>query len=876
MKRIFFLAAFFLVLGSFASAQRLPELAVPENYNLTFAPDFAKDNFSGDETISIRVLKPTSEIVLNAAEIEVHSVSITSGGVTQSATVTTDKVKEFATLTVANAIQPGPATVHILYTGILNADLRGFYLGKEENGKKYAVTQFESTDARRAFPSFDEPAYKATADITVITDKDKVVISNREVVSDKPGPGPDKHTVKFATTVKMSSYLYAIAVGDFEYIEGSADGIPIRVYTFPGRKQQGAFALETAEQSIKYYDHYFGVKYAFSKLDLIGLPDFAAGAMENAGAITFREAALLIDDKHASTDQRKNVAVTVTHEIAHQWFGDLVTMKWWDDIWLNEGFATWMESKPVEAWKPEWNLDLDDTLGDNNTMNVDSLVNTRPIRQAAETPQQIQELFDGIAYGKAAAVLRMLEAYLGPENFRKGVVSYIKQHAYGNSTASDFWSALAASSGKPVDQIMPTFVEQAGLPMISVKSQCSGNSTKVTLAQQRYFYDRSLLNANNAELWKVPVCMKADAAQGGQQQEKCELLTKKEDEFTFVGCSSWVLANAGATGYYRSHYDSSAVLAMSSAMQAQLTPAERIRLISDEWASVRVDRAPMGDFFALADGLRTEHNGAVMAQGAGQIQYIGDTLVTDADRDSYQRWVRGLFGPLAQELGWQPAPGDSEDRKELRSVVFDTLGYSGRDRDVLEKASKLARAALKNPDAVDPSMADTVFRLAALTGDAAFYDDIVAAMPKAKSPEEFYRLGGSLTGFTDPKLIDRTLQASLTPVVRTQDAPFIIAAELRNPAGRQLAWDFVRAHWAEIDKMMIGFSAGTVVGATGAFCDATQRDQVKSFFAEHSVPSAERTLKQSLERMNYCADMKAQQSSQIASWLERHGASAGK
>ena len=873
MKRVFLLITSLLVLCAMGAAQRLPDLAVPENYNLTFAPDFTKDNFAGDVTISIRVLKPTDEIVLNAAQLEFQSATVTSGVSTQTASVNMDTVKEFATLKFANAIQPGPAMVHVVYTGLLNGDLRGFYLGKEQNGKKYAVTQFESTDARRAFPSFDEPAYKATADITVVTDKDKVAISNQRMISDTPGPGAGKHTVKFATTAKMSSYLYAVAVGDFEYIEGSADGIPIRVYTFPGRKQQGQFALEVAENCLKYYDHYFGVKYPFTKLDLIGLPDFAAGAMENAGAITFREVALLIDEKNASTEQKKRVATTVTHEIAHQWFGDLVTMQWWDDIWLNEGFATWMETKPVAAWKPEWDMNLDDVLDTGNTMTVDSLATTRPIHQAAETPEEIQELFDGIAYGKAASVLRMLEAYLGPETFRKGVASYIKQHAYGNSTAEDFWSALAAASDKPVDQIMPTFVKQAGLPMISVTSACEGNQTKVTLAQQRYFFDRSRMDAGNDELWQVPVCLKSE---DGDRQE-CELLTKKEDGFTLPGCSSssWVLGNAGATGYYRSHYDSEEVRALSGVAQTALTPAERIRLISDEWATVRVNLGSISDFMVLMGSLKSEHNGVVMQQGAAQVQFIADALVTDADRPSFQQWVQDTFNPLAKELGWQPGPGDSEDRKTLRAVVYNVLGNAGRDPDVLAEAGKRARIALKNPEAVDASMANTVFHLAALNGDEAFYDAILAAMPKAHSPEEFYRLGGTLTDFTDPALINRTLKASLTPAIRTQDAPYVIAAALRNPAARIVTWSFVREHWTEIDKMMIGFSAGTVIGATGSFCDAEMGAQVKDFFASHPVPSAERTLKQSEERIGYCTEMKAQQAPQIATWLGQHGQAAG-
>ncbi|HZC24208.1 MAG TPA: M1 family metallopeptidase, partial [Candidatus Binatia bacterium] len=416
MKRTFAVLTLLVLACAAAFAQRLPELARPENYKLKFTPNLDAATFEGDETIAIRILKPTSKIVLNAVDIDFHEVTILSSGAQQKATVTPEKENEMVELSVEKPLSDGPATVHITYSGILNSEMRGLYLGKDDHGRKYASTQFESTDARRAFPSFDEPDYKATFDITAVADKDQVAISNQKVVSDTPGPG-NKHTVRFATTAKMSSYLAALVVGHFEYIEGEADGIPIRVYATPGKKEMGRFALDTAEHVLSYYDKYFGIKYPYGKLDLIGIPDFSAGAMENTGCITFREVILLIDEKQGSIDLKKEIASVISHEMAHQWFGDLVTMRWWDDIWLNEGFATWMSSKPLEAWKPEWGFNLDDVVQTGGTLNVDSLANTRPIHQAANTPAQIQELFDGIAYGKAAAVLRMLESYLGEETF---------------------------------------------------------------------------------------------------------------------------------------------------------------------------------------------------------------------------------------------------------------------------------------------------------------------------------------------------------------------------------------------------------------------------------------------------------------------------
>jgi aminopeptidase N len=875
MRRIFLLIALLTLVASFAAAQRLPELAVPENYTLSFAPNFEKDNFAGEETIRIRILKPTAQIVLNAAQIEFKEATVSSGGLTQPAQVTLDPQKEMATLAFDKAIQPGSATLRVKYVGMLNAELRGFYLGKDKDGHKYAVTQFEATDARRAFPSFDEPDYKATFDITVIADRVLSAISNAKVISDLPGPTDNKHTVKFATTAKMSSYLVALAVGEFEYVQGKADGIPIRVWGPRGTKQDGTFALQVAEQCMRYYNLYFGIRYPFEKLDMIGLPDFAAGAMENTGLITYREVVLLLDDQKASVGLHQEVATVVAHEMAHQWFGDLVTMKWWDDIWLNEGFATWMESKAVAAWKPEWHLELDDVQQTMNTLSVDSLQNTRPIHQAAETPAQIQELFDGIAYGKAAAVLRMLEAYLGPETFRAGVDQYLKKYSYDNATADDFWRTLAAVSKKPIDQIMPTFVKQPGAPMVSVQAQCSGRSSTVTLSQKRYFYDRELFQAGSDELWQVPVCLKQEAQAG--LGEQCVLLTKREQSFNLPGCGSWVMANAGAHGYYRTGYSSDSVRAIGETLESGLTPAERIVLLSDSWASVRVGEQQIGDYLALADGLQSDRTRAVVEHVTAQLEYISDHLVTDSDRDDYQQWVRRLLTPLSRELGWKPKAGESDEMKTLRAWVTHALGYAGHDPEVLAQARKLTDLALDDPSAIDHTVAFTVFSLAALDGDAVLYDTLIDRLrQRGASLEEYYLYFQTLPRFRDPTLLQRTLDYAVSPAVRSQDTLGLIAAVMGNPAGTRLAWDFVREHWPDIEKIGGGFTSGEVVAATSAFCDPGMRNEVQDFFATHKVPVAERTLKQSLERMKYCVDLKVRQTPQLSSWLQQKGRASGK
>jgi aminopeptidase N len=869
MKRILAVLAFALITLSLAAAQRLPEVAVPENYKLSFTPDLDKATFEGDETISIRVLTPTNTITLNAADITFNAVTIGSGGSTQRADVVLDKDKESVVLTVGKQLPVGVATVHIGYTGILNSEMRGFYLGKDEQGRKYAATQFESTDARRAFPSFDEPAYKATFDISTVADNGQVAISNSKVVSDTPGPG-DRHTVRFATSPKMSSYLAALVVGNFEYIEGEADGIPIRVYTTPGKKEMGKFALETAEHVLSYYDKYFSIKYPYGKLDLIGIPDFSAGAMENTGCITFREVLLEIDEKQGAVDLKKTIASVVAHEMAHQWFGDLVTMKWWDDIWLNEGFATWMSSKPIQAWKPEWNFNLDDVSSTGGTLNTDSLANTRPIHQAAETPAQIQELFDGIAYGKAASVLRMLEAYLGEETFRAGVNAYIQKHQYANATEADFWDAQAKTSKKPVDQIMPTFVKQAGVPMINVKSECSGNATTVTLDQRRYYVDRQKFQEPNDQLWQVPLCMKSSTG-----AQKCELLTKRQETFTLPGCSTWVLANAGATGYYRDGYQPDAVRAIARDAETKLSPGERIALQADIWASIRVGREPVGDYLAFAQGLAGDRNRAVLQDVLGRLGYIGQYLVTGSDRDSFRAWLSGYLTPMLKDVGWEAKAGESDEQKTLRARLFNALGYDARDPAVLAQAREVADQALDDPASVDRQMAGGAMTLAALNGDQAYYDRLMAALKNPKSPEDYYNYFYALAQFQDPKLQQRTLEYAISPDVRSQDALGLITSMMSSPEGEKPAWDFILAHWDAVQKAGGPFASAQVVGSTGSFCDAHMRDQVVEFFAAHKIEAAERTYRQSIERINNCVDLKSQQEPQLASWLGQHGTSAG-
>lgn len=875
MKRPILSVILLCWLTGVASAQRLPQTVVPEHYRISFTPTFEKDTFSADETIAIRVLEGGTSVTLNSIEIEFQDATITSGTTTQKAQVTTtDPRRETATLTVASPLEPGPAEVHIRFRGTLNEKLRGFYLGKA-NKRKYAFTQFEPTDARRAFPCFDEPALKATFAISLVVDKGDTAISNGKIISDTPVPGENKHTLQFSTTPKMSSYLVAMAVGDFQCLEGGVDGIPVRICATPDKKDLGRFALESAEQILRFYNRYYGTKYPFGKLDVLAAPDFEAGAMENTAAIFSRETLLLIDDRTASVDSHRTVAGVLAHEMAHMWFGDLVTMKWWDDVWLNEGFASWMAHKPVEAWKPEWNTRMDEAQGTDGALNVDSLPSTRPIRARAETSGQINEMFDGIAYGKASAVLRMIESYVGEEVFRQGVNAYLQEHAYGNATAEDLWNAITKTSGKPVNEIMRTFVDQPGAPLVSVETECDGDTTFLTLEQRRYSLDRALFEAGTKEVWQIPVCtVSAAPGSANPPPTQCVLLAQRRETFRFKGCAPWVFANAGARGYYRSEYSPEVTRQM--ARSGFLSPQDRIMLLGDEWALVRVGKHKIGDYLALAESFRDDRTRAVAEALVGRLIYVGDYLVNDSDREPYRAWVRSLLTQAAHELGWKPAPGESDERRSLRATVLGVLGYTGRDAEMIAQARLLVEHYMQEPSSVDPTLVDTIVSLAAVNGDRALYDQFLGRVKTAKSPEEYYRYTYALTSFSDPALLERTLNYALSPEVRNQDVTGLIGSVLGNPAGRDLAWTFLKTHWAELQNKLSTWGGSGIVGSTSSFCDARSRDDVRQFFTQHKVEAAERALQQAIEHVNYCIDLRSQQESNLASWLKQRSTSPGR
>ena len=839
-----------------ADAVVLPSNVKPSKYRMTLQPDLDSFTFKGEQTVDIEIVEPTARIALNAAELDINRVSLVrNGAAIQAHSIALDADSETAILDFGKTLSPGNAQLEMEFTGVLNDRLVGFYRSEYQDAEgetRYlATTQFEATDARRAFPCWDEPAQKAVFDVTLVFADEYQAVSNTPMVEEGTA-GPGLKSVRFGETPVMSTYLLAFVVGDLVSVQAdAADGTTVGVWTTRGKESQAGFALDTSVKLLGYFNEYFNIPYPLPKLDHIAIPDFAAGAMENWGCITYRETALLVDPENSSAGTRQRVAEVVAHEMAHMWFGDLVTMEWWDDLWLNESFASWMGTKSVDWLFPEWEMWTQFVNMDTNrALSLDGLKNSHPIEQEVKNPAEVSQLFDAISYSKGGSVIRMLENFLGQEVFRGGLYRYLKGHEYGNARTQDLWAALEEESGQPVTNIMDSWVKQTGYPVLEVQADRRGDGIQVSLTQERFVYDRLLGDEEpNPEVWQVPVSISAPGAASSSA-----VMESKEAVLTVPSASpasDWYKVNADQTGFFRVNYAGDDWQRLAPAISRQELPAtDRLGIQNDAYALSRSGLLPVTQFLELAGSYSGETDASVWSDLASNLRDIEQLIAGEPVHPSYQRFGRELFGPAAQRAGWTPRPGDGHLDSLLRSTV---LGQSGsyNDPETLAQATGLFQEYLSNADAVHPDLRGVVFSLAAQAGDRSTFDQLWDLEGRATLQEEKIRLLLAMSRFQDVGLLNETLERALSPRVRSQDTITVVAGVAANPVGREPAWEFVKSNWAEFDRRYGGggFGLMRLVSIVNSFTTAERMADVENFFAEHPAPAAERTIRQALERM---------------------------
>lgn len=843
-----------------ANSYRLPGNITPMTYDLSLTPDLEKFTFAGKETIKIKVNAATKSILINAIDLKISNaeIALKGGKKLKAQKISLDDKAERATLAFGQTIPPGDASLTLEFTGTLNDQLRGFYRSKYTNpeGKEVhlATTQFEATDARRAFPCWDEPSIKATFKLTLVIPKDLVAISNMPIAKESAADN-GKKAVQFEESPRMSTYLVAFVVGDMKCVEADAvNGTKIRVWATRGKEQQGKFALENAVKLLAYMNKYFGVPYPLKKLDHIAIPDFAAGAMENWGSITYREAVLLFDPKTSAANTRQRILEVVAHEMAHMWFGDLVTMAWWDDLWLNESFASWFGDKSVDHLYPEWEMWTQFVYQDTNSgLSLDGLRNSHPIEANVKDPSEIRELFDAISYSKGGAVLRMLEDFLGPETFRKGLGLYMKKHRYSNARTADLWEALQEASQKPVTKLMDSWVKQMGYPVLTADIKRSGKNATVAVTQQRFLYD-NLLDGKGTDktLWQVPVT----TGRAGASKPSSILLDKRSASVPLgagkaPNAEDWVKLNAGQTGFYRVQYPNKEWSLLSDAVATKKLPAiDRLGLEDDAYALVRGGYAPATLFLSLASAYKNEDDVSVWRDLTANLHGIETIVADQVYLEKFRSYAGGLFKDAAKRVGWDPKKGEGHMDSLLRSTVLSQAGYYS-DPGVVKEARARFNGYLKNPESLHPDLRSMVLGTVAQHGDEKTYGTLWDLHNKATTQEERNRFLVSLARFHDRELLADVLQRALGPEVRLQDSVTAIGATAGNVKGRDLAWDFVKRNWKELDRRYGrgGFAITRLVSITSAFTTEERLKEVEQFFKTHPAPSAARTISQSLERI---------------------------
>jgi puromycin-sensitive aminopeptidase len=857
---------------------RLARTVHPRAYRADLSINLDEARFAGNLEIDVRIATSTTHVQLHAVGLTIDQAHAVVGGTSGPArSIEPDAVSETITLEFSEALPPGDALLRLSWTGRFSPGLRGLY-----RAGRIAVTQFEAADARRVFPCFDEPAFKATWALSLRDVPPGVVaLSNGSVVEDVvDGSASDgRRRIRFAPTPVLSSYLIALAVGDLAPSDAMiVRGIPIRTWAVPAKRALTTFAQDVAAAVLPKLEDYFGLPYPFGKLDQLGIPDFEAGAMENAGCVTFREIALLLDPATAPLSMQKRVAEVITHELAHQWFGNLVTMVWWDDLWLNEAFATWMSFKIVDAWRPDWRIWMDFESGKASALALDALQSAHPIRADIHNAEEAGESFDAITYEKGGAVLRMIEGYLGQERFRDGIRLYMSKHQGANATADDLWSALGQSSDEPIIDLANGWIRQVGYPVVSVAVITDPDGAcSLSLDQRRFFSDPDARESGGPTRWLIPMVVRFRDDEGVKDQRILLREARADVPLVAVGRPRWCVANALATGFYRCQYDGQ-LLGQLGAAVTELAPVARMALLSDQWALVRAGAAPADAFLDLVTSFGGESDHFVLDELAGRLSAIEYRHVADEDRSALHAVVGKLFGKTARELDWQaPAGGiESDDTRLRRAAALRAVVGLARVPEFVAEAERQYLLHVAPRDAgtadtassLDPNLLDIVVGAAARCADGARFDDIVRRATSEVDPTAKRRFLHALARVETPAVVSRAIETALTDIVPMQDFTSYVAVLLGNRATRDDTWNLIRDRWTEVhakaDSPML---LRRLVESFGNLTERRHLEEVERFLDAHPIEPARQAIAQTLERLRTDVALRELLIPQVSRWL---------
>ncbi|MDH2383521.1 M1 family metallopeptidase [Bradyrhizobium sp. CER78] len=842
---------------------KLPKTVVPLSYAIELTPDFTSLALPGIETVDIEVREATAQLTLNAVNTTFTEVTIDDGA--QRAEVSTDAAAQTATLTFAKPLAVGRHRLRIAFTAQINKFGTGLFsvdYPTPSGIKRLISSKLEPADARRIFPCWDEPSFKASFALTVVIPRNLLAVGNMPIASEEPVAG-DLKKVAFAPTPNMSSYLFVLTVGELERVTADAGGVTVGVVTTAGKSGQGRFALDSAVKLLGYYNDYFGVKYPLPKLDLIAVPGGFGGAMENWGGITFFESRLLFDPATNAETARRGIFAIIAHEMAHMWFGDLVTMAWWDNLWLNEGFASWMATKASEQFYPQWQSWLNGYGAKQFAMTLDARRTSHPVQQPIADHSEAVTAFDAITYNKGQALIRMLETYLGEQAFRDGIRKYMAAHAYSNSTTADLWQALESAGGKPITGIAASFTEQDGVPLVVAETTCDGAMQRLTLRQDRFVIAPANDPSLPAHSWQIPIAV--GPAHGKPFDE---ILLKGSADIAAGTCGDAIKVNLGDVGYYRVEYGLKNRAALLNAFP-QMQVIDRLNVVTDSWALVQAGRAEPPSYLALLDALDAGDHRAVWDQVISTFATLNRLSHDRSARPVIQAYARAKLRPVFDRIGWDGRSGD-DDTALLRASLISTLGDLG-DAAVVAEAKRRFAAFLDDPSSLPTTLRDAVTHVVGITADRATYDRLLALARNSTATNERLRYYFAAASARDVELARATLALTLTSELPDTIVSGMISTVASAGEQPQLAWDFVRANFDTLlARQGPNFRDQFVPNFMTNFTDEAHAAELAAFAPSQSTSGGRVMVARSIQAIAISADLAARVLPAADAWIRAH------